>query len=132
MDLDFLSTGRFRILCLTSADLLDPKGTSAQTLTTIGSKVLPRFPASVIEQVVVHPRVGKTFTWRDVPKELKTHSEMRFHSGYEMDDVYKVYGVDPTRGALAVIRPDGYVGTVAALDDVKRVETYLETCLRTI
>ncbi|BAE60182.1 unnamed protein product [Aspergillus oryzae RIB40] len=43
---------------------------------------------------------------------------MRFHSGYETDDIYAVYGVDPAQGALAVIRPDGYVGTIAALDDV--------------
>ncbi|KAE8146764.1 FAD binding domain-containing protein [Aspergillus avenaceus] len=95
--------------------LLD--GVSAKALTTLGTSVLPRFPASTIEQVVVHPRLPKTFTWRDVPRELKQHSEMRFHSGYEMDDVYKIYGVDPAQGALAVIRPDGYVGVIAALDD---------------
>ncbi|KAJ1713632.1 phenol monooxygenase [Aspergillus flavus] len=114
---DFLSTGRFRILCLTSSDLLDPQGTSAKSLTTLGTSVLPHFPASTLEQVVVHPRLDKTFTWRDVPQELKQHSEMRFHSGYEIDDIYAVYGVDPAQGALAVIRPDGYVGTIAALDD---------------
>ncbi|PWY90428.1 hypothetical protein BO94DRAFT_533906 [Aspergillus sclerotioniger CBS 115572] len=128
---DFLSTGRFRILCLTSADLLDPKGVSARTLRTLGSFVLPRFP-SVIEQVVIHPRLPRDFTWRDIPAELKKHSEMSFYSGYEMDDVYKIYGVDIAQGALAVVRPDGYVGTVAALDDVKRVEEYLERCLRTV
>lgn len=126
-----MSTGRFRILCLTSYDLLYPKGVSAQTLRTIGSAVLPRFPASVIEQVVIHPRLSREFTWRDLPAELKRHSEMSFYSGYEMDDVYKIYGVDAAQGALAVVRPDGYVGTVAALDDVKRVEQYLERCLRT-
>ncbi|KAB8252107.1 major facilitator superfamily domain-containing protein [Aspergillus flavus] len=93
-------------------------GTSAKSLTTLGTSVLPHFPASTLEQVVVHPRLDKTFTWRDVPQELKQHSEMRFHSGYEIDDIYAVYGVDPAQGALAVIRPDGYVGTIAALDDV--------------
>ncbi|KAF7587890.1 hypothetical protein BBP40_006596 [Aspergillus hancockii] len=128
---DFLSTGRFRILCLTSQDLLDPEGTSAKSLITLGTSVLPRFPASTVEQVVIHPHLPKTFTWRDVPRELKKFSEMRFYSGYEMDDVFKTYGVDPTQGALAVIRPDGYVGTTAALDDVNRVEKYLERCLRT-
>ncbi|GFG10653.1 uncharacterized transporter C1529.01 [Aspergillus lentulus] len=129
---DFLSTGCFRILCLTSSDLLDLNGVSAQVLTTLGSSVLPRFPPNIIEQVVIHPRLGKTFMWQDVPSELKKHSEMRFYSGYELDDVYKIYGVDETKGALAVVRPDGYVGMVAALDDVKRVEEYLERCLRTV
>ena len=67
-----------------------------------------------------------------MPQELKKHSEMRFHSGYDIDDVYKIYGVDPAQGALAVIRPDGYVGTIAALDDVNRIERYLAGCLRKI
>ncbi|PWY83417.1 thioredoxin-like protein [Aspergillus heteromorphus CBS 117.55] len=128
---DFLSAGRFRILCLTSSDLLDPKGVSARTLRTLGSFILLRFPA-VIEQVVIHPRLARSFTWRDTPAELKKHSEMRFYSGYEVDDVYGIYGVDVAQGALAVVRPDGYVGTVAALDEVTRVEAYLEGCLRTV
>ncbi|GAB1204640.1 hypothetical protein APSETT445_003302 [Aspergillus pseudonomiae] len=98
-------------------DLLDPEGISAKTLRSLGASVIPHFPASTLEQVVIHPRLNKTFTWRNVPQELKKHSEMRFHSGYDIDDVYKIYGVDPAQGALAVIRPDGYVGTIAALDD---------------
>ncbi|KAE8326867.1 hypothetical protein BDV39DRAFT_176331 [Aspergillus sergii] len=57
---------------------------------------------------------------------------MRFHSGYEIDDVYAVYGVDPAQGALAVIRPDGYVGTIAALGDVSRIERYIATRIETI
>lgn len=86
----------------------------------------------MIEQVVIHPRLGKTFMWQDVPNELKKHSEMRFYSGYALDDVYKIYGVDETRGALAVVRPDGYVGMVARLADLERVQEYLERCIRTI
>ncbi|RJE26342.1 Phenol 2-monooxygenase [Aspergillus sclerotialis] len=129
---DFPSTGRFRILCLTSSDLLEPEGTSAKTLTAIGSSIIPRFPESLIEQVVVHPRVPRDFVWQDLPQELKHHSEMRFYSGYEMEDVYKIYGVDPAEGALAVVRPDGYVGVTAELGDVNRVERYLERCLRTV
>jgi hypothetical protein len=71
--------------------------------------------------------------WKDVPRELKEHSEMRFYSGYELtDDVYAIYGVDEAKGALAVVRPDGYIGTIAALDDVKRVEEYLRRCIRTV
>ena len=129
---DFPSTGRFRILVLTSSDLLDPQGTSARTLTTLGSKVIPRFPQSLVEQVVIHPSLSKDFMWHDVPRELKLHSEMRFYSGYEMDDVYKIYGVDPAEGAMAVVRPDGYIGVIATLDDVQRIEKFLERCVRTV
>ena len=127
---DFLSTGRFRILCLTSTDLLTPSGTSAQALKTLGSTVIPGFPASIIEQVVIHPRLPRDFTWRDVPRELKQESEMRFYNGFDLEDVYAIYGVDPSEGALAVVRPVGYIGVVAELGDVKRVEGYLEKCLK--
>jgi hypothetical protein len=57
---------------------------------------------------------------------------MRFHDGSALDDAYAIYGVDPARGALAVIRPDGYVGVVAHLDDVAQVEEYLKRCIRTV
>ncbi|KAI9037722.1 putative phenol monooxygenase [Aspergillus affinis] len=117
---DFRSTGRFRILCLTSSDLLDPQGTSARTLTTLGSSVIPRFPHSVVEQVVVHPRLSRSFTWRDVPAELKKYSEMRFHNGCEIDDAYKTYGVDADQGALAVIRPDGISRDPTRAEDPSR------------
>lgn len=129
--LDFLSTGRFRILCLASDDLLDPKGVSAKTLTALGS-IIAKFPASVLEQVVIHPRVQREFMWSDIPAEVKRLSEMSFYSGYQLDDVYGTYGVDPARGAIAVVRPDGYVGAVSELGDVDRVEEYLKTLIRTV
>ncbi|KAJ5825360.1 hypothetical protein N7474_002498 [Penicillium riverlandense] len=128
---DFPSTGRFRILCLASSDLLNPQGISAQTLKQL-SQLIGRFPQSLVEQVAIHPRLPKDFMWNDVPSELKLRSEMNFYNGYEMDDVYKIYGVNTEKGALAVIRPDGYVGVVAELADVGRVATFLENCIRTI
>lgn len=50
---------------------------------------------------------------------------MTFYNGYELEDVYGIYGVDPVRGALVVLRPDGYVGLVVALSDTGRVDEYL-------
>ncbi|KAL4758630.1 putative phenol monooxygenase [Aspergillus foveolatus] len=150
-----LHDGRFRILVLTSSDLLNPTGTSAKTLTALSEQTIPSFPASTIEQVVIHPRLPTsnndstdasngtgagtrknnsypydTFTWRDLPAALKERSEMRFYSGCALDDVYAVYGVAEDEGAIAVVRPDGYVGVVVALDDVKAVGGYLGGVLR--
>lgn len=127
---DFSSTGRFRVLCLTSSDLLDTEGTSTKTLNTLGSSVYPKFPSSVVEQVAIHPRLERDFIWQDVPSALKKYSEMSFYQGYVFDDVYQTYGVDPDKGALAVVRPDGYIGIIAELADVDRIVTYLERCLR--
>ncbi|EPS28523.1 hypothetical protein PDE_03469 [Penicillium oxalicum 114-2] len=117
---DFASTGRFRILCLTSSDLLEPQGTSFKTLTALG-EMIQQFPDSLVEQVVVHPYLPRPFMWHDIPREVKNFSEMSFYSGQEKEDVYTIYGVDPKRGALAVVRPDGYIGTIAELGDVVRV-----------
>lgn len=50
---------------------------------------------------------------------------MSLYSGYELQDAYQIYGVDPAKGALVVVRPDGYVGVVAHLNDVGRVDAYL-------
>lgn len=86
----------------------------------------------MLEQVVLHPRLPRPFMWKDVPAVLKKYSEMSFYSGYELDDVYRIYGVDPSQGALAIIRPDGYVGVIAELGDVERLREYLERCLRVV
>ncbi|KAJ5887738.1 hypothetical protein N7495_007779 [Penicillium taxi] len=128
---DFSSIGRFRILVLTSTDLLEPQGVSAQTIVKLGA-LIPRFPQSVLEQVVIHPELTRDFMWNDVPKELKKYSEMSLYSGTQLDDVYKIYGVNPAEGVLAVVRPDGYIGVISALNDVKRVERYLETLIRVV
>lgn len=102
---------------------------SSQTLTKLGA-IISQFPRSVLEQVVIHPGLPKDFTWSDIPREVKQLSEMSFYSGYEMDDVYGIYGVDPSKGALAVIRPDGYVGIIADLGDVQRIDNYLGAMIR--
>ncbi|KAJ5732486.1 hypothetical protein N7493_003967 [Penicillium malachiteum] len=128
---DLISTGRFRILCLTSSDLLNAQGVSARALTNIGS-IIPQFPPSVLEQIVIHPRLSRDFSWNDIPAEVKEYSEMSFYSGCELDDVYATYGVDPAKGAVAVVRPDGYIGVISELRDVERVERYLKTLIRTV
>jgi hypothetical protein len=90
------------------------------------------FPVSIIELIVLHPKLHRPFEWDDVPVCVKQRAEMRFHDGSALDDAYAIYGVDPAKGALAVIRPDGYVGVVARLDHVSRVEEYLKRCIRTV
>lgn len=70
--------------------------------------------------------------WGDIPKAVKEHSEMTFYNGYEMDDVYGIYGVDPEKGAVAIVRPDGYIGIVASLTNITRAQRYLAALIRTI
>ncbi|KAL3478686.1 FAD binding domain-containing protein [Aspergillus californicus] len=126
---DLASTGRFRILSLVSSDLLQPDGISASALKAI-TAMTQRFPATLIEQIIIHPQLSGHLTWEDIPSCAKEQAEMSFYNGYELDDAYRVYGVDPAQGALVVIRPDGYVGVVSQLDDVGRIDAYLSRIIR--
>jgi phenol 2-monooxygenase len=49
-----------------------------------------------------------------------------------LENAYKVYGIDPEKGAVAVVRPDGYIGIVGGLADTSRIDAYLKGCLRTV
>ena len=37
---------------------------------------------------------------------------------------YAKYGIDEHAGAIVVVRPDGYVGTVAPLDGISFLNSY--------
>lgn len=128
---DFPSTGRFRLLCLTAKDLLTPSSPSAATLTAL-SPIIARYPAGIIELVALHPLPPNTFVWTDIPEVVKRYAEMRFYNGTELQDAYQTYGVDKEKGAMALVRPDGYIGTIAALGDVERIDRYLQGCLRQV
>ncbi|GAA92208.1 FAD binding domain protein [Aspergillus luchuensis IFO 4308] len=127
---DLASTGRFRILTLTSNDLLNVQSVSARSLQDV-SALLGTFPAGIVEQIVVHPQLPREFEWDSLPGCVKEHAEMRFYNGSELEDAYEIYGVDPHQGAMVVVRPDGYVGIVVALGEVDRVGEYLRRCIRT-
>lgn len=82
--------------------------------------------------MILHTLSPNTFVWEDIPDVVKVESEMRFYNGTELEDAYKTYGVGPDKGALAVVRPDGYIGIIAKLKDTERVRTYLKGCLREV
>jgi phenol 2-monooxygenase (NADPH) len=90
--------------------------------------LLPSFPRGVVELVVLHPYTERSFEWADIPPEIKRHAEMRFHGPID-DHLYATYGINPEVGAIAAVRPDGYVGLVSSLQDVSKVDEYLERCL---
>lgn len=43
---------------------------------------------------------------------------------------YETYGLDPMLGATVVVRPDGYVGMIAALDEVDVVDQYFSAFMK--
>jgi len=41
----------------------------------------------------------------------------------------RMYGIDPYTGAIVVVRPDGYISTVAPLENVSNVDAYFSAFL---
>ncbi|RAL13339.1 thioredoxin-like protein [Aspergillus homomorphus CBS 101889] len=126
---EMFSNGRFRILCLTSSDLLSPDGTSARALQRIGETILPQFASGLIEQFVIYPSEQCPPDWVALPPSVKRYSEMRLYDGLAVDDAYRLYGIDTEQGAVIVLRPDGYIGTIVSLADLIAMEDYLKGCL---
>ena len=113
---------------LASKDLLGPKGVSATTLDTICGNRLSRFTPGLLEVVVLHPLEPHSLEWTDIPASVKDVAEMQFH--WADATAYAAYRVDEAKGAIAVVRPDGYVGMIAHLDDLVKIESYLTRCLQ--
>jgi phenol 2-monooxygenase len=127
-ELDFPSTGRFRILVFGTLDLLNPNGISSQALLTICNDIIPNFPQDTVELVVLHPFLERVFEWDDIPSCVKDVAEMKFH-GPVHEQLYGIYGVDQDKGAIVVVRPDGYVGIISSLTHPSQADTYLSQCL---
>lgn len=121
------SIGRYHILILTSTDLMDKSG-SSQSAITSSINIIRRFAKDTIGLVVLHPLQDR-FEWTDVPADLKTFAEMRVYGQARSEDAYEAYGVSKEQGVIAVVRPDGYIGTMAPLLGAKVVEAYFLGCL---
>jgi len=122
-------------------------GSSSAALKYI-SATLARYSKSLLELVVLHPLDEiRGVDWDQLPPEIYEHAEMKFFSSragqaargkedakwgsrLRADDAYKTYGVDPSQGAIVVVRPDQVVGLVAPLAGYGlSVEKYLDRWL---
>ena len=53
--------------------------------------------------------------------------DVSYHEGH--GEAYKNYGVDPARGCVVAVRPDGYTGYIGDLEDVDALSQYFAGCL---
>jgi len=88
---EFPSDGRFRILVLTSTDLLDPQGISMPSPKELCTTIMPQFASGLLELVILHLLSPHSFEWSDLPTIIKDVSEMLVHHANEM--AYTAYGV---------------------------------------
>jgi phenol 2-monooxygenase len=57
---------------------------------------------------------------------------MRTYGMSKKEDAYEVYGASKDKGAVVVIRPDGYVGTISHPGSFAAVDAYFKRTLREI
>ncbi|KAJ2911833.1 hypothetical protein MD484_g8578, partial [Candolleomyces efflorescens] len=74
-----------------------------------------------------------------LPSQLRSHWSSVLvddagTTGKQGGDGYTNYGIDPSAGAVVLVRPDGHVGTVSPLseDGVKQLEAYLNGFLNPV
>lgn len=125
--LELSSIGRYRILVFTAQDLTCAGNSSAECLMRLCDSTISLYPAGVVELLILYPPREERFEWIDLPKCVKRDAEMRTFGATEV--VYNKYGVDTRKGAVVVVRPDGYVGTICAVEDHEGLTTYFDECL---
>lgn len=80
---------------------------------------------------MIHP-LQHRFEWTEIPRSVKRLAEMRTYGVAKGEDAYELYGVSKDKGAVVVVRPDGYVGTISHLESHQTVEAYFKRTLREI
>jgi phenol 2-monooxygenase len=124
------SNGRYRLLVLTSTDLLDSAGQSQKALQACAN-IVRSHPAGSTDLVVMHP-IKERFEWTQIPSDVKKLAEMRTYGLAKKEDAYEIYGIAKEEGAIAVVRPDGYVGILCRLSASDVAGNYLGDCLTKI
>ncbi|CUS15496.1 unnamed protein product [Tuber aestivum] len=121
---DLPSTARYRILTLLPTSFKHSPDKYADLLTNLTSRIPSAFPPSMVEVLIFFPGERENLEWVDFPSSVKEESEwLVFGDGFR--ELYAAWGVHEEVGALAVVRPDGYVGAVAAVNEVAVVENWL-------
>lgn len=130
----------WKIIVFCGRDCLDRCSRSSEVLQAIFSQLLPRFSRELLDVSVVTPDmvyspdgsssgtqpVSGYELWNLLPIGVKQGAEMNTFS--LTDEGYGTYGIDLDIGAIVIVRPDGIVGNVLALD-VQTVDSRLVTFL---
>lgn len=128
---DMPSTGRYRVIVLLPEAFRAEPASFGGVIRNLVEAVPGSFAEGVVETVVVFPGERGGLEWTDFPGCVRELSEWLVLGGH-YGEVYKTWGVDESRGAVVVVRPDGYVGVVAKLEGVEDVVAFLKGVLKVV
>lgn len=123
--------GKFRVLIFASSTFNDSRRSSWAAEKRLLLEIAPRYPDGSAKIYIVFPGNESDYLdvdWSLFPPSVKQQMEMDVFLGHP-EQVYGFYGVNPSRGAIVVVRPDQVVGSIAALDDTVKVKGYLDRVL---
>ncbi|KAL4251565.1 PheA/TfdB FAD monooxygenase family protein [Abortiporus biennis] len=122
---------RFKILVFAgntaNASQLDRVKVLAENVET---GVLKKFGNEVFDILSISSAHKEKVNYTDLPEVFRSHwskvllddEDMFKRSGSGKG--YEYYGIDTEKGAVVIVRPDGYVGMIAPFEKVEDIETY--------
>lgn len=135
---DLPSTSRYRVIALLPAAYTTDPVAYFPHLIYLTETLPALFPPSLIESIIIHPHeANHSLEWMThFPKCVREKSEWLVF-GDEFNEAYKNWGVDREKGAVAVVRPDGYVGVVTEAEELfgggkELLREYLERLLKRV
>ena len=131
---DLPCTGVYRLLLLLPVSAPGPAARPSfraydDTVHAYAAAIPDLFPAGVLETAVMFPGPRGALEWDDFAGCVRERCEWLL-LGDDAGLAYASLGVDPRCGAVAVVRPDGYVGCVALPHQPAVVERWLRRVLR--
>ncbi|KAI0701479.1 FAD binding domain-containing protein [Cytidiella melzeri] len=92
-------------------------------------------PQKVFDILSVCSQHKDSVNYTDLPVILRPHWSKVLTDDMDMfrrtgGNGYEAYGIDTLRGAIVVVRPDGYVGMVAPLDGTQDVNQYFASFMK--
>ena len=99
------------------------------------------YPDSVIEPLLVLKSEFQDTEQSMIPDVFSPKTGqwgmMDLHKTYIDDEHYnhghghafEIYGVDPEKGAVVIVRPDQYVAKIMSLESVENMEEFFKGCL---
>lgn len=119
--------GRLAIVVVQNQDAGGLDAESASVTNAVAAICVDsRYPKGLLRPLFLYPDSIASREWMDLPQALRIQAEMNVYGASQ--EVYNFYGVGKD-GALVVVRPDGFVGTMVGFNDVEGVQKYVDKVL---
>ena len=123
------SNGKFHVIALIPASTAPASGSGAwwSDLEALLASLQVGILRSIVEAIIIHPwpPYGHDIEWTHFPPVVRDIAEHNVYGEAESDGVYGTWGIERATGALAVVRPDGYVGSQFGWGEDEALMQYL-------